>query len=130
MSVKILNENPNELYNITTKYVSRNFDILAVLNGTANEGSANSYSVKYSVLGVYNTSIPTNLAITCTHQNNVLKNANHNIIDTLMMRERVFPTWPQINSEITLEPYETFTMAGNFLTKKRYPLKVNFLVNS
>jgi len=40
-----------------------------------------------------------------------------------MMKKTVYPSWPQINSEIFLQPYQTFKM-------KLVPLNVNFIVNT
>jgi len=108
---------------MTAKYVDRNFDILSVLNGTAGENSPNAYSVKFSLLKVSNTSIPTKLEIKCTHQNNTFKNAHRSPLDTFLMKKRDFPTWPQINSEVTLAAYTNLEMG-------KKPLEVQFVVNT
>ena len=107
------------------KYVSRDFKVMTVLNGTL-DGKYDmdhnlAYQVKYSQLPVSDSKIATCLKVVCTHQNSIVKGFNA-IMDTLLMRPDRTPNFPQINSEIFVAP----------LTDKDpdSPLRVYFAVNT
>jgi len=49
------------------KYVSRNFQVAAVRNGTADLGSPEAYSIKLSQLLIQDTNVSHNLNVVCAH---------------------------------------------------------------
>ena len=101
--------------------MSRNFDIEAVTNGTADLGSPKAYSVKFVQQKIEYTQIANTLSITCTHQDNILVSMRDTAtLNTTNLASK--PNWPQINADIKVAPASTI--------EPKTPLTVSFSVST